>query len=281
MSSRATRCSTSPRPRSWVFTLGLAIGPLGCGDDSTPQSDDSTSQSSASTLGGTSEGTGLTGDETGMVVQDCDFQESFDLEDGAAWPAPWTVLGGVAVADVQGGRGRLVPVASGYSLARMGAPLDCVDAEATFAFEFTDGSTQGVGFYVRQNGGYLEATTPRGLGYAAFAEAFREPAGIGAWREIEGREEQLEATAPFAIEPGVVHRVRLRVTQDGSARTLVRIKLWRDGEPEPQAFQLERTDATPALQGLRGGIAVDAWSSLTSGQPLELYVDDIVVTAAP
>lgn len=220
-------------------------------------------------------------DETAMPVQDCDFQESFDVADGAPWPAPWSVLGGVSVADVQGGRGRLVPVASGYSLARMGAPLDCVDVEATFAFEFTDAATQGVGFYVRQNGGYLEATNPRGLGYAAFAEAFREPAGIGAWREIEGREEQIEATVPFAVAPGVVHRVRLRVTQDGDARTRARIKLWRDGEPEPQAWQVERTDSTPELQGLHGGIAVDAWSSLTSGQPLELYVDDIVVTAAP
>jgi hypothetical protein len=267
-----------PRPRSWVFTLGLVTGPTGCGDDSPPSNGEAT-------LGVTSEDptseTGPSADETGTPVQDCDFQESFDVADGAPWPAPWSELGGVAVADVQGGRGRLVPVASGYSLARMGVPLDCVDAEATFAFEFTDGSTQGVGFYVRQNGGYLETTTPRGLGYAAFAEAFREPAGIGAWREIEGREEQLEATVPFAVEPGVVHRVRLRVTQDGDASTLVRIKLWRDGEAEPEAWLVERTDSTPTLQGLHGGIAVDAWSSLTSGQPLELYVDDIVVTAAP
>ena len=267
-----------PRPWSWVFTLGLVTGPTGCGDDSPPAGGDTS-------LGGTSEGpmseTGPSADETATPVQDCDFQESFDVEDGAAWPAPWSELGGVAVADVQGGRGRLVPVASGYSLARMGAPLDCVDTEVTFAFEFSDDSTQGVGFYVRQNGGHLETTTPRGLGYAAFAEVFREPAGIGAWREIEGREEQLEATVPFAVEPGVVHRVRLRVTQDGDARTLARVKLWRDGEAEPPAWQVERTDSTPALQGLHGGIAVDAWSSLTSGQPLELYVDDIVVTAAP
>lgn len=273
MRPRATRCITVSRPRSWVLALGLVTGPTSCGDDSPPAD------------GGTSEGptseADLSADETAAPVQDCDFQESFDVPDGAPWPAPWSELGGVAVADVQGGRGRLVPVASGYSLARMGAPLACVDAEATFAFEFTDASTHGVGFYVRQNGGYLETTTPRGLGYAAFAEAFREPAGIGAWREIEGREEQLDATVPFAVEPGVVHRVRLRVTQDGSAQTLVRIKLWRDGEPEPPTWLVERTDATPALQGLQGGLAVDAWSSLTSGQPLELYVDDIVVTAAP
>lgn len=249
------------------------MGLAGCGDDS-PAGGDATSEDP-------SPGTDPSADETGTPVQSCDFEEAFDVEDGEPWPAPWIALGGVAVADVQGGRGRLVPVVSGYSLARMGVPLDCRDAEATFTFELTDGVTQGVGFYVRQNGGYLESTTPRGLGYAAFAEMFREPAGIGAWREHEGREELIETVVPFALEPGVVHRVRLRVTQDGSASTLVRVKLWRDGQPEPAAWQVERTDATPALQGLFGGIAVDAWSSLTNGQSLALYVDDIVVTAAP
>lgn len=277
MTPRRDRCTTTPLRRSWALGLGLLTAAPGCGDDSPPPADDAT----AGTADDSPPDTGAESvDETGVPVQDCDFEESFDVADGQPWPAPWTALGGVALADVQGGRGRLVPMATGYSLARLGVPLDCVDADATFSFEFTDGSTQGVGFYVRQNGGYLQSTMPTGLGYAAFAENFRDPVGIGGWREIGGSEQQLEAIEPFAITPGVVYRVRLRVTQDGSTRTQVRVRIWRDGEAEPDAWQVERTDATPELQGLSGGIAVDAWSSLTSGQPLELYVDDIVVTAA-
>jgi hypothetical protein len=275
-----TRCTTTPRRRAWALGLGLLSAAPGCGDDSPPPADDATAGSTDDSTPDTDPAADSV-DESGAAVQDCDFQESFDVADGEPWPAPWSVLGGVALADVQGGRGRLVPVVSGYSLARIGVPLDCVDVEATFAFEFTDGATQGVGFYVRQNGGYLQATTPVGLGYAAFAENFRAPVGIGAWREIGGSEQQLEAIEPFAITPGVVYRVRLRVTQDGDTRTQARVRIWRDGDAEPDAWQVERTDATPELQRLSGGIAVDAWSSLTSGQPFELYVDDIVVTAAP
>lgn len=279
MTPRQARCTTTPPRRARALALGLSLALSGCGDDSPPPADDATA-------GGTDDPTPDTDpvdslDESGTPAQDCDFQESFDVADGQPWPAPWTDLGGVALADVQGGRGRLVPVVSGYSLARIGVPLDCTDAEATFSFEFTDATTQGVGFYVRQNGGYLQSTTPTGLGYAAFAENFRTPVGIGAWREIGGSEEQLEAIEPFAIETGVVYRVRLRVTQDGSTRTLVQVKIWRDGEAEPEAWQVERTDDTPELQRLSGGIAVDAWSSLTAGQPFEMFVDDIVVTAAP
>jgi len=211
---------------------------------------------------------------------ECDFEESFEVADGEPWPAPWEPVGGVAVGDVQGGRGRLVPIASGYSLARMFVPLDCVDAEATFSFEFTDGATQGVGFYVRQNGGHLDATTPPGQGYAAFAEAFRDPSGIGAWRQVDGHEQLIEALAPFDVQPGVVHRVRMRVTQLDATTTRIQAKIWRDGTTEPAAWTVERDDQTEVLQGVAGGIAVDAWSTLTEGQPFELYVDDIVVTAA-
>lgn len=252
--------------------LGVTIG---CGDDGSAMDGSATTQSMSG-----AEASGASLDETGVPSGSCELQESFDVADGQPWPAAWSAVGGVALADVQGGRGRLVPIASGYSLARMFTPLDCVDAEATFTFELSDGGTQGVGFYVRQNGGYLQATTPRGQGYAAFAESFRMPAGIGAWREIDGEEQMIEAIAPFALEVGVVYRVRLRVTQTNASTTRIQTRVWRDGEAEPAAWQVERSDGTAALQGLGGGIAVDAWSSLTSGEPFALFVDDIVVTAA-
>lgn len=210
---------------------------------------------------------------------DCMLQESFD-QDGSSWPAQWTAVGGVAIADVQGGRGRLVPTTSSYSLARMVAPLGCSDVEVTFSFEFTNPNTQGVGFYVRQNGGHLQSTTPAGQGYAVFAEAFRDPVGIGAWHELGGSEVMIEPIEPVPLSPNTVYHVRYRVTQQSPSTTSLQARVWPDGHAEPTTWQLERTDASAALQGRAGGVAIDAWSALTSGTASDLFVDDVVVSPA-
>ena len=71
-----------------------------------------------------------------------------------AWPAEWTPLGGVASAMVANGRAALVPVLSSYSLARMGHDLGgAVNLDVRFDLTMTNVAVQGVGFYVRQNGG--------------------------------------------------------------------------------------------------------------------------------
>src|SRR5438309_6936098 len=97
------------------------------------------------------------------------FQENFAAADGSAWPSAWHELGGVATATILGGRGRLTPLATSYSLARMGHTAAQRDVEVTFQLRFEDASSQGVGFYVRQNGGYLKTAT-HGAGYAVFVE---------------------------------------------------------------------------------------------------------------
>src|SRR6187431_38997 len=94
------------------------------------------------------------------------LEENFTLSNGSAWPAPWVEAGNeVAVADVQGGRGRLRPEPSSYSLARMVAPGTTSAAEVLFTLIFEEASSQGVGFYAQQNGGYLQQTSPFGQGY--------------------------------------------------------------------------------------------------------------------
>jgi hypothetical protein len=259
------------------FAAVFALAPAACHDrDQGDDGGDTTADTSGAGSFDTSIGTAA--DSGG--VGDCMLQESFD-QDGSSWPSPWTAVGGVAVADVQGGRGRLVPTTSSYSLARMVAPLGCSDVEVTFSFEFTSANTQGVGFYVRQNGGHLQATTPRGQGYAVFAEAFRDPAGVGAWHELDGNEVMIEPIAPMALAPNTLYRVRYRVTQQDASTTSLQARVWPDGSAEPTTWQLERTDASPALQSRAGGVAIDAWSALTSGSASDLFVDDVVVTAAP
>ena len=214
--------------------------------------------------------------------------EDFTGSDGAAWPAPWTPLGGVALADLQGGRARFRPVVSGYSLARMGAAVDTGDVDVRLVAELGDESTQGLGFYVRQNGGWLQQTPTHGAGYAVFVEKFRpdgaEQPGIGLWIEQDGVEIPLQID--FGEVPMVAaarYAVRLRVhdgaTSGGVPATRLQAKMWPEGAAEPAAWTVEHVDTNPLLQGVTGGVAADAWSDLTDpfATPTDLFLDDVLV----
>ncbi len=142
--------------------------------------------------------------------------EPFAGADGAPWPSPWSVAGSVDVGDLSVGRGRLRPTPSTYSLARMTAPTPTRDVEVAFALSFEQQSTQGVGFYVRQNGGYLQQTNPEGQGYAIFVEGFRGFPRLGLWKEQGGVETELaflNLATPFV--DGLVYRARFRTIQAG------------------------------------------------------------------
>lgn len=192
------------------------------------------------------------------------FNESFPA-DGASWPSRWQQLGGVASATALGGRGRLAPVASGYSLARMGSAFSQRDAEVTFQLAFEDVGTQGVGLYLRQSGGYLRATSQHGGGYAVFVEGF-SGSQIGVWREVDGEEHQIQAfDLPAPLSSNTIYAVRFRVAQAGSTTTRLQARLWAAAQAEPSTWQVDATDLTPSLQGVSGGIAVDSYSSVASG----------------
>ena len=196
------------------------------------------------------------------------YAEPFSVLAGTpAWPAPWTPLGNVALADVSQSMARLRPAPTNYSLARMGAALGVRDVEVRFTLRLEDLATQGVGFYVRQNGGYLGMTMPHGQGYAVFVEAgFRGLPGVGVWKEIDGVEMQIDHSAPPspALAAATDYRVRYQVVQDTPTQTLSRAKLWPAGDAEPAAWQTSMLDASAALQNLSGGIAVDSWSSIVA-----------------
>jgi len=208
------------------------------------------------------------------------YVETFSGADGSPWPMPWAATGSVALADLQGGRARWRPTASGYSLARLDAPIATRDVEVQFTVVFEDIATQGVGFYVRQNGGYLQQTVPHGQGYAVFVEGFRGP-GIGVWREVDGVETDVEILfdAGLGLANGVPYRVRFRVEQLDPATTALRAKIWPQAGVEPAGWHVEATDTTPVLQGLFGGIALDSWSSIQSPGAITAHtlVDDVEV----
>jgi hypothetical protein len=240
-----------------------------------------TTDAPADTTDAPADTTAVADDTASVGGGDCDFSESFDdLPDGSDWPAHWTAVGGVAIADVQGGRGRLVPSPGPYALARLVTPLDCVDIEVSFAFELSQPAVQGVGLYVRQNGGYLQQTVPPGEGYVAFIQGFMQPPGIGIWRERSGTEELIGGNVAATIMAGVPYRARLRVTQQDAQTTLMQARVWPDGANEPGAWQVERTDMTPSLQGTAGALAVDTYNVMMQNVGGDMFFDDIVATAA-
>lgn len=210
------------------------------------------------------------------------FVESFPGTAGAPWPSSWLPIGGVAMFDLEGGFGRFRPIPSGYSLARLTTGFPTSDVEATFTLVFEEVATQGVGFYVRQNGGYLQATNPLGQGYAVFVEGFRSTPGIGLWRELGGVESSLSILfdAALGLTDEVPYRVRFRVEQIDPATTRLSAKIWPLTGSEPAEWQVTIDDTTPQLQGLTGGIAFDSWSSLVSPNPITAHtrVDDLAVT---
>jgi hypothetical protein len=207
------------------------------------------------------------------------FQENFAAADAAPWPSPWHVLGGVATATVLGGRGRLTPNANGYSLARMGVTAAHRDFEVTFQLRFEDVGTQGIGFYVRQNGGYLTSAT-HGAGYAIFVEGFRG-SQVGVWREVDGGEAEIQIS-PFSpsLMSNLTYAARFRVTQaQAGGPTRLQARLWAATQTEPSSWQIDATDPTPSLQDALGGFAVDSYSSVSSGTiAAGTLVGNIVVT---
>ncbi len=216
------------------------------------------------------------------------LEENFALPDGAPWPAPWGAAGTeVAVADVLQGRGRLRPSPSGYSLARMVAPGgggSTGAVEALFTLVFEDAATQGVGFYARQNGGYLQQTNPFGQGYAVFVEAFRG-AGIGVWKEEGGAEESIEILFDdsLGLADTVPYRVRFRLEDPPPAAlgvtSRLRARVWPAGSAEPAAWLVDAIDATAVLQNVNGGFAIDSWSELTAGITAHTLIDDLQIFA--
>lgn len=263
----------------------VTVGPTGPGGPTvgTNSSTDPVTGEESSVGSSADETSDPTTDDPTQGATDCDFSEDFEgLADGDPWPSVWRAVGGVDVADIRDGWGRLRPVLSDYSMGRMTAFIDCTEIDVSLTFMFTDGSTQGIGLYGRHNGGYLRQTEPSGEGYAAFAEVFREAVGIGAWREVEGREQQIMGTERVEVLPNVEYRMRFRLTQRDSATSFLQAKLWRLADNEPDAWTVERTDNTVSIQGVGGALAVDAWVSGPSqgNEAADLLVDDIVSTAA-
>ena len=254
-------------------TLALLLTALGCDDASMLVSESNTVVEALDDV---------TARPAPAAFNDCEFVEDFEgLEDGAPWPEPWVDTGGVAMATVRSGWGRLEPQLTDYSLARMLLPLQCQNVDVRFTFMFSHDSSQAAAVYGRHNGGYLDATTPSGRGLAVAAENFRNPSGLGAWRELGGTEQDI-TVVPTPMLAETPYRMRMKIVQLHDTLTRVWGKVWLAEDPEPSAWTFVEYDQTPSLQQTAGGVALDAYSGLADPAEgaIAVYFDDISITEA-
>ncbi len=210
------------------------------------------------------------------------FSESFTEGNHSSWGGDWLLPGfQVDSEEIVNGQARFRPFASNYSLARIVHPLQVQDVDINFTVYFENAETQGFGFYVRSNGGYLNHTTPAGEGYAVFVEKFvNNTAGLGLWYERDGEEISFirDYSQNYQLNDETPYRVRFQVYQLTDSNTQLRAKLWALGDSEPNEWHVQHIDDYAPLQNTAGHFFVDSWSSQQNGQIIPATrFDDIVI----
>ncbi len=207
------------------------------------------------------------------------YCESFTLTTGVPWPSPWQIPSEAATpilnADIQSGRARLR--ATTNNVGRLVARTPQLhDFEALYTVVYSDFANQGIGFYGRQNGGRLTATTPAGQGYVIYFNGFDRHFGF--WHEDAGTE--IEDT--FVVDPlgvggisnNVEYRIRFQVEQVNATQTQLRARIWLASGAEPGSWNLTYTSSFAALQNKTDGFAVDVYNYSGTGS---IYIDDIQI----
>ena len=216
------------------------------------------------------------------------FQENFTLPNQTGWGGLWQESGvSSEVIEVLNNQGRLVALSSNnpYSLGRMKHPLGEANAEALFSFVFENAGSQGIGFYLRSNGGHLDKTNPTGQGYGVFIERFSsDESRLGLWYEHDGietafiRQPQISPSVFYDFQTEVKYWVRYQVFQETPTTTMLRAKIWQDSQLEPLVWGVSQIDNYPPLQNLADGIVVDSFHTQSTGTITQgVRIDDITV----
>lgn len=278
-SEGTTGSGPSGTPGDGEATTGASSGGPEIHPESTGEGDDpSTGEGSSgdpSDASGDASGDGM-GSSSGGMDSTLLFYEPFDGGMNNTWPAPWVPLGGLIAYDVTGdGRGRLLGHAT--TVGRVGVPgFTELDVDLSLTVTFEDWAGQGMGAYVRQNGGWLVETMPPGAGYAIYIEGHGGPA-MGVWREVQGVETLVSSVDLPGVVDNVPYRVRVQCEQVGGS-TVVRGRLWPAANPEPATWLLEYTDNAPTLQNVAGSIALDVYNYDGSNS---VYFDDVELHSLP
>jgi len=213
---------------------------------------------------------------------DATYSESFTGANGSNWPSEWIPVAASTVnADIQNNSGRLQANAPPIVARLVSTTLNMTNFEAKIIIRFEDFANQGIGFYGRQNGGYLMSSVPNGQGYGLFTEGDVnfDPANIGIWEEINGIETRITGKDGPLVPGGLLNNtnycVRYRVEQLDATQTQLRARIWLQTGTEPSAWDVELISTTAQLQNQAGGFAVDIYNYSGSGS---IYFENIEIT---
>jgi PKD repeat protein len=188
----------------------------------------------------------------------------------------WTLQGPASNFSVTGSVGRLSAAAAGVI---RGAFLDsakATDTDLNVSFSLSQAQTGG-GTYVS----VLGRRVSPGNDYAVKTR-FLPDGSVQAQlvRSIGGAEtvlQNINALPGLTYSPGEMLQVRFQA--EGTGTTVLKAKIWKDGQPEPAVWTLERSDSTAALQAPGGvGVLMYVSGSLTT-LPMVMSIDNL--TAAP
>jgi len=216
---------------------------------------------------------------SGAAGSGVDYYEDFAAANGSSWPVEWSpVVVSSVNADIQNNSGRLQTNMAGKVARVVSTTLNMTNFEAKITIRFGDYANQGIGFYGRQNGGYLTSTMPNGQGYVVYVEG-NVRRDIGIWQEINGVESWITGD-PDPLGVGNIlndtnYCVRYRVEQLNGTQTQIRARIWLQGDTEPGTWNVDLISTTTELQNQAGGFAVDLYNYSGTGS---IYFDDIEIT---
>jgi hypothetical protein len=92
---------------------------------------------------------------------------------------------------------------------------------------------------------------------------------------VGGIETTLGSPVVTDVVPTATDTLRIRMQANGTGTTTLNAKVWKAAATEPAAWQLARTDTTPALQSA-GGVGVWVYlSGSATNAPVTASVDNL------
>jgi hypothetical protein len=198
------------------------------------------------------------------------FADTWAGADDMPWAAEWAIGARDGVADVHGGAGRLAnsDVAGSYARAQLTGSASLEDSETLLSYHWGE-ATAAASFSVtvRGSGGWQNAYRPRN-GYGV--ELSSKSATVSVTRNLEGALTLLQSAAGAQQVSSAKQWLRMRVS--GSR---VQVRLWVDGQPEPQTWNITVTDTGLSS---RGQLFVSLARGATSVGAKEIFIDALVVS---
>ncbi|WP_420120737.1 PKD domain-containing protein [Nakamurella sp.] len=214
-----------------------------------------------------------------VVVTDFVVADTFTRTVANAWGAAdtggtWTLSGGDTRFSVDGARGQIVMANAGSGPTAALNSLSAQDVDAVMDYSVDKVPAAGNGVYA--------TVSVRRIGTSSYQYSLKYmPNGavtISVARQVNGASTQLgSATLPgLSFAAGDVFRLRLQAIGDGT--TTLAVKAWKVGSPEPDSFQLTRTDTTAALQD-PGSLSIQSYlSSGATNAPITASIDNLSVS---